>query len=177
MLASLYAQVEFLKTELEEKNLLIRTLIIKDNEVLCNDYNSSNSDSSSEVAEINENDYETINQDLTPNNIHDEEQNDQLNALNDQLNALNDQLNALNDQLNALNDQLNALNDITVYDESEFFLDLYLQFIKDTEEERSREINIVHQLSAVRTAKHYEFEHYYHTPEITHSNITIIHQK
>ena len=69
------------------------------------------------------------------------------------------------------NDRLNALNDITVYDESELFLDLYLQFIRDTEEERSREINIVHQLSAVRTVKHYEFEHYYHTPGITHSNL------
>ena len=73
LLASLYAQVEFLKTELEEKNLLIRTLILKDSEVVCNDYNSSNSDSSSEVAEI----------------------------------------------------------------------DLYLQFIRFTEEERSKEINIV----------------------------------
>ena len=39
LLATLYVQVEFLKTELEEKNLLIRTLIIKDSEVLCNSYN------------------------------------------------------------------------------------------------------------------------------------------
>ena len=53
LLGSLYAQVEFLKTGLEEKNLLIRTLIIKDSEVLYNDYNSSNSGSSSEVAKIN----------------------------------------------------------------------------------------------------------------------------
>ena len=32
LLASLYSQVEFLKSQLEEKDLLIRTLIIKDNE-------------------------------------------------------------------------------------------------------------------------------------------------
>ena len=33
MLASLYAQVDFLKNELEEKNLLIRTLIIQESQV------------------------------------------------------------------------------------------------------------------------------------------------
>ena len=33
LLASLYSQVEFLRGELEEKNLLIRTLIIKESEV------------------------------------------------------------------------------------------------------------------------------------------------
>ena len=33
LLASLYAQVEVLKNQLEEKDLLIRTLIMKDNDV------------------------------------------------------------------------------------------------------------------------------------------------
>ena len=32
LLASLYGQVEFLRSQLEEKDLLIRTLIIRDNE-------------------------------------------------------------------------------------------------------------------------------------------------
>ena len=132
MLASLYAQVEFLKTELEEKNLLIRTLIIKDVEVLCEDYNSNNSSNTNSSSEVTENE-----------SIHQEEQ----------------------------NDPLNALDDGTLYDESEFFLDLYLQFIRDTEEERSREINIVQQLSAARATKHFEFEHRYHSPDIPHSNL------
>ena len=35
LLASLYAQVEFLKTKLEENKLLFRTLIIKDCDITC----------------------------------------------------------------------------------------------------------------------------------------------
>ena len=51
LLASLYAQVDFLNRI--GKEFTHSTLIIKDSEVLCNDYNSSNSGSSSEMAEIN----------------------------------------------------------------------------------------------------------------------------
>jgi hypothetical protein len=40
-LASLYSQVNFLKNEVEEKNLLIRTLIIKENKKYNYDYQSS----------------------------------------------------------------------------------------------------------------------------------------
>ena len=39
LLASLYSQVEFLRNELNEKNLLIRTLIIRDREINYNDTN------------------------------------------------------------------------------------------------------------------------------------------
>ena len=41
LLAALYSQVEFLRNELNEKNLLIRTLIIRDREI---DYNDENDD-------------------------------------------------------------------------------------------------------------------------------------
>ena len=52
LLASLYAQVVFLN-RIGRKEFTHSTLIIKDSEVLCNDYNSRNSGSSSEMAEIN----------------------------------------------------------------------------------------------------------------------------
>ena len=53
LLASLYSQVEFLRNELEEKNLLIRTLIIKESDVY--NYDANNSAISNDINEENDN--------------------------------------------------------------------------------------------------------------------------
>ena len=47
LLASLYSQVKFLKNELDEKNLLIRTLIIKESDVYTYSKEASFSEGSS----------------------------------------------------------------------------------------------------------------------------------
>ena len=101
LLASLYSQVEFLKQELEEKNLLIRTLIIKESEVY-KYYAESTTDS---------------------------ETNSSSSSIHENINKTSIYTDA---PMLSANEDIPDDNDL---DDEIDFHDLYLQYVKDMEEE------------------------------------------
>ena len=134
----MYTQVEFLANQLEEKDLLIRTLIIRDGELQTQKLKNNNhvithkSRSETPISEsdnsCNESVFEFPIGEMLWNNA-----------------------STVNENIDC-NQNAEELTD-------EDFNNLYLQFISDTEEERVTSDSLDKQLHDARVARHYEFCH------------------
>lgn len=128
LLASLYSQVEFLRSEIEEKNLLIHTLIIRDSDIYDKDGNIKNARSTLE------NDRSALHPFSST-------------YLNSTLNRLVREPVGVRDV-----EDNDAEDNFTDEFSDDQFHSLYLQYIQDMDE--ANKINISSQLDLVRTQKH-----------------------
>ena len=117
LLASLYSQVEFLKNELDDKDLLIRTLIIKESDVYTYSKEASLSEGSSICVSSN---HSSGNNEGMITDENNENNNSSISEPQDDNN----------------NDDININMD-------EYFKDLYEQYLRDREENISLQLNKV----------------------------------
>ena len=149
LLASLYSQLDFLKNELDEKNLLIRTLIIKEADV----YNYNDSTRSGSATESN-------NKRVDGSDGSDLDNEDDFQVISSNGSVSEPFVNP-NDE--SLDDDADTCTD-------EYFRDLYLQFEDDMKE------NLINQLKSIREEKHhrYQMERVNDIPQETNEEINNI---
>ena len=131
MIQALYSQLDFLKNELDEKNLLIRTLIIKEADV----YNYNDSPHSGSATESN-------NKRVDGSDGSDLDNEDDFQVISSNGSVSEPFVNP-NDEL--LDDDADTCTD-------EYLRDLYLQFEDDMKE------NLINQLKSIREEKHHSYQ-------------------
>ena len=140
VLAALYSQVEFLRNQLEEKDLLIRTLITRDGEELVQAVLSHNNIPRDAV--------------ITSSSTSSSSGSGNEDSMFECFGNVNNEV--LNNNVEVLNSSI-AVNE-PIPDEVNFE-ELYMQFVRDTEEERIKSGNLLWKLQGTRKMKHCEFCH------------------
>ena len=139
LLASLYSQVEFLRNEIEEKNLLIRTLIIKDHELNYNE--AHNSKITSEISTKNEGNHNEEQKGVTSNDIIDA-----------------DIENEWNKYMKQPYTHYGDGNEISDDDDDYDFDDLYMQYQRDMDIEKTTGKTLGEQLKQIRAESHIKYK-------------------
>ena len=146
LLASLYSQVELLRDQLKEKDLLIRTLIIRDGEIETYGHATSNYAQRKKTSQSETNESEG------------EEENDSVFVL-DCVNSASIDSDTEEHQANSDGNEGNETTCPEEVEQEPGFSDLYLQSVRDTEEERIREGDLEQQLLEVRAQRHFVYCH------------------
>ena len=144
LLASLYSQVEFLKNELHERNIHIRTLlsIIKDRKPDIYEDIAQNYVSRENISKSDMDDDECSNS-SEETGIH----------------TPRDGTDNKDIRNSTKVDDISTTATVTDYQNNENidFNDLYLQYVRDIEEERDKSITLKQQLHEIRAVKHLEY--------------------
>ena len=143
LLASLYSQIEFLRNELEEKNFLIRTLLIKEGDVynyIARNSNDGDNSTSSCTTSI-----------TTVTNIQEKE----IDLANEEDISVTPCTTFSSPALNNIEESEPDHNNETMVSDDIDFNTLYLQYVRDRKE--LIEININNQLNMYRSDRHEKF--------------------